>query len=208
MKLIYRIGYWLFRAVGWALFDFTVVGREKLPGHGAALIACNHASFLDPPLVGSAFRSEIHYLARKTLFVGFGAWLYPRWNSVPVDQERADFSSLKTIIKLLKDGRRVLIFPEGKRTQDGGLQRGQPGVGLVIAKAGVPVVPVRLFGTFEALPRGARWPAVVPVTLVVGDPVPLDDLLAEAKSGKPDKSLYQRISDRVMDAIGALALPD
>lgn len=203
MNWTYRIGHTLFRALGRQLFDLQVVGAERLPEEGGALLACNHASFLDPPLVGSVFRNEIHYLARKTLFRGPFAWLYPRWNAIPVDQDRADFSSLKAVVRLARSGERVLIFPEGARSDDDRLLPAQPGVGFAIAKAGVPVVPLRLFGTHEALPRGVHWPRIVRVTLVVGEPIVFEGPEWEGK----DKGLYRRIAERVMERIAALELP-
>lgn len=203
MRPVYWCCYSLAKVLARFFLSYRVIGREKLIEDGPALIACNHASFLDPPLVGIAFKHEIHFLARKTLFRGFFGWLYPRLNSVPVDQERADFTSLKTIIRILRDGGRVLIFPEGQRTWDGTLCEPQPGVGLVIAKARVPVIPVRLFGTDEALPRGSRWPRVVDVTLVVGDPIEFTEEELNVRS----KDEYKAISERVMNAVAALEPP-
>ncbi|CAN5251311.1 lysophospholipid acyltransferase family protein [soil metagenome] len=203
MKVVYGLGYTFFKAGAHLLFSYRVVGREHLIEDGPALVASNHASFLDPPMVGIAFKEPIYFLARKTLFRGPFGWLFRRWNAVPVDQERADFTSLKTIIKLLRGGERVLIFPEGERTRDGNLLGGKPGVGLVIAKAGVPVLPVRLFGTREALPRDARFPRRTPITLVVGEPIVFSQ--EELKGG--GKAGYADLSRRVMEAITALKLP-
>jgi len=203
MKLVYWCGYTLFKGIAKFFFSYEIVHRERLVEDGATLVASNHASFLDPPMVGIAYRSAIYYLARKTLFRGFFGWLYRNWNSIPVDQERADFTSLKTIIKLLKKGERVVVFPEGQRSWDGTLLEGQPGVGLVIAKAGVPVQPVRLFGTFEALGRGIHWPRVVRITLVVGEPI----MVRPEDFDERGKDLYRAMSDHVMAAISALELP-
>ena len=86
---------------------------------GPVLIASNHESFLDPPLVGVGYDKAVYMLARKTLFRGLGAWLYPKLNAIPIDQERPDMTSLKKIIKLLRQGNQVVIFPEGARTLDG-----------------------------------------------------------------------------------------
>jgi 1-acyl-sn-glycerol-3-phosphate acyltransferase len=111
-------------------FDTKVVGRDKLITDGSVLIASNHESFLDPPLVGIAYNDSVYYLARKTLFRGVTKWLYSRWNAIPIDQDAPDMSSLKKIIKILKSGEQVVVFPEGSRTLDGELQRGEAGVGL------------------------------------------------------------------------------
>ena len=168
-----------------------MVGKEKLVTEGPVLIASNHESFLDPPLVGIAYDKEVYYLARKTLFRGFGAWLYPRLNSVPVDQDRPDMTSLKTIIKLLKQGEQVVVFPEGARTLDGELQEGQPGTGLIVAKSKAVVQPVRIFGARAALPRGSAKMNFCPITLVIGDPIIFSPEELKAKG----REEYQKLSD-------------
>ena len=101
----------------------------------------------------------------------------------------------------------MVVFPEGERTRTGEFLKGKPGVGLIIAKAGAPVQPVRLFGTFEALPRGVHWLRCYRVTLVIGDPITFtkDDL---KKEGVATKDNYQAVADRVMEAISKIELPE
>ena len=131
MKWIYWLGWMTFGALFRTLFGLRIEGREHLVTEGPVLIVSNHQSFIDPPLVGSLYDTATYYLARKSLFRGFTAWLYPQWNAIPVDQDRPDMASLKTIIRLLKQGERVVVFPEGSRTEDGSLGEAAPGVGLV-----------------------------------------------------------------------------
>jgi 1-acyl-sn-glycerol-3-phosphate acyltransferase len=200
MPTTYTVCKSIARALAWVAYDYRVIHPEKLITDGPALIVCNHESYLDPPMVGIAWPGEIAYLARKTLFRGFGAWLYPRLNVVPVDQEGPDFTGLKNIIKLLRGGQRVLLFPEGARSWDGTLQPGEAGVGLVVSKARVPVQPVRLLGTHQALPRGGGMVKPSKIRLVVGDPIHFP---AAALAGKSRES-YQAISDQIMQAIEKL----
>jgi len=204
MKTVYWLGHSLFRCVAEAFFKYRVIGKEKLEDEGGVLVASNHESYLDPPLVGIAYNSAVYYLARKTLFRGLGAWLYPRWNAVPVDQDRPDMSSLKKIIKILRGGERVVVFPEGARTEDGELQPGEAGVGLIVAKSKVRVQPVRIFGAREALPRGSGRLKVHPITIVVGDIMEFspEELSVKGRDG------YQKISDKIMEEIAALKLPE
>jgi len=199
----YRFGYNLSWVLARLLFSFKVTGREKIPNKGGCILAMNHESYLDPPLVGICCRRAIHFLARKTLL----KWpvlgpIFPKLNVVPVDQDRADMSALKTIIKLVRSGECTIVFPEGSRTLDGKLQPAQPGLGLVIAKTGAPVVPMRIFGAHEAFPRG-KWPRPRPIRIVVGDPM----LFAQAELEGTGRELYQRLSERVMERIAALELP-
>lgn len=203
MKTTYWIGHTLFRAAAKAFFCYQVVGREKLVQEGPVLIASNHESFLDPPLVGVAYDDAVFYLARKTLFKGPTQWLYPRWNAIPVDQDAPDMSSLKKIIKILRCGERVLVFPEGARTMSGELQPGEAGVGLIAAKSQAMIQPVRIFGAYEALPRGSGRLRFHPITIVVGDPITLTEEEKRAKG----REGYQAIADRIMEEISKLKHP-
>ncbi len=204
MHPLYRFGHTLSRAISWLWYDFRVIHPERLIRSGPCLIVCNHESFLDPPVVGCAYDEPIWYLARKSLFTGAGKWAYPRLNCIPVDQDGPDFSGLKNIIKLLQQGERVLLFPEGARTLTGEIQKGEAGVGLVIAKARVPVQPLHLHGTYEALPRGSSRPRFSKFRLVVGEPIHFtpEELASRTREG------YQALSDRVMREIAALEIPD
>ena len=202
MKTIYWFCCTLWKLCFVCFFSYRVVGKEKLVTDGPVLIASNHESYLDPPLVGVAYDKAVYYLARKTLFTGFGAWLYPRLNSIPVDQDRPDMTSLKTIIKLLRAGNQVVVFPEGARTLDGELQKAEAGTGLIVAKSKAVVQPVRIFGARAALPRGTNKLRFRPITLVIGDPITFTAEELKAK-GRDD---YQKISDKIMQSISELEL--
>jgi 1-acyl-sn-glycerol-3-phosphate acyltransferase len=203
MKPLYWIGYTFFKLVGKLFFDLKIYGRENLIEDRGAIVASNHQSFMDPPLVGVAHLKEMSYLARDTLFKNkvFG-WILREVNSVPVDRTRGDISAMKTIMRLLKDGKRVIIFPEGTRSKDGNLQPARAGVGLLIAKTRVPVVPVRVFGSFDALPKSGKL-RFCPITVVIGKPIEFDP--AEFQGG--DREIYQKLSDRVMAEIAKLQNP-
>jgi 1-acyl-sn-glycerol-3-phosphate acyltransferase len=197
----YRFGYLTSQLIAKTLFSFKVVHRERIIEEGGAILAMNHESYLDPPLAGIACRRELHYLARKTL----REWpilgpILPDLNVIPVDQDRADMSALKTVIKLIRAGHATVIFPEGARTEDGTLQVAQPGLGLVIAKTLAPVVPMRIFGAHRAFPRGGKPRPFTPITLVVGEPMffTKDDLVGSGRE------LYQRLSEQVMARIAAI----
>ena len=197
----YFFGYNLSKVVAKTMFRFRVVHGGRIIETGGALLAMNHQSFLDPPLAGICCKREIYFLARKTLL----DWpvlgpILPKVNVVPVNQERADMSALKTVIKLVKGGNCTIIFPEGGRTEDGKLQPAQPGLGLVIAKTLVPVVPMRIFGAYEAYPTGAKFPKPRRITIVVGEPI----IFTEADLTGEGRELYQRLSERVMQAIAAI----
>ena len=204
MGLIYEACSKLAQFTALNAFGLQVVGRENLIEEGPALIASNHQSFLDPPLVGSCLHREIHYLARKTLFdIPVVGKLLPHLRVVGVDRDGADMSALKSVIRLVKNGDCTIVFPEGTRTSDGKLQPAKAGLGLIIAKTLAPVVPTRIFGAFDAFPRSAKLPRRAPITVVFGKPL----RFTKADIAGDPREVYQRLSDRVMAAIAALREP-
>jgi 1-acyl-sn-glycerol-3-phosphate acyltransferase len=209
MNFWYWLGHSLSKLVAKVVCSFRVQDGHRLENlPKGLLIVSNHVSFLDPPFIGGAFKEPLFYFARKTLFDHPVAnFLYTRVNAIPVNQDKPELSALKLVINLLKDGERVLIFPEGERTLDGKLKtEGEPGVGMIVCKANVPVLPVRLFGPGKALPRGSKKLKRHPVTLAVGEIIALDDLVND-ESLSP-KERYQAIANRIMGAIGSLELRD
>ncbi len=201
MKWIYWFGWMSFGAAFRSLFGMRVIGAEKLITEGPVLVASNHESFLDPPLIGNLYKDEMTYLARKTLFTPITRWVYTNWNAIPVDQDRPDMGSLKTIIRKLKEGQRVLVFPEGERTLDGSLGEAAPGIGLVAVKSGAVIQPVRICGARDALPRGSGRIRFARITVKVGAPIRLTPEEIKTAKGKED---YDRIAKRIMAAIEAL----
>jgi 1-acyl-sn-glycerol-3-phosphate acyltransferase len=203
MSFYYWLGYNFSRLVGRLFFRFRVVHRERMIQEGPAILAMNHQSYLDPPLAGTTCDRAIYFLARRTLLdVPLLGSLLPKLNVIPVNQEGVDRGAIKALIRILKAGNAVLVFPEGSRTLDGKLQPAEPGLGLVIAKTLAPVVPMRIFGAHEAMPRGSSGLRFVPITIVIGEPISF----TAADLSSSGKNLYGRLSDRVMEAIAALHL--
>lgn len=205
--------YWFFHCLArflfWLGFRRKIHNREILDQyqHEGGLLASNHVSYLDPPLLGSAVPHVIYFLARKTLFrFKVSGWLFPRLHAIPVDQERPDMSSVRRIIRLVKAGKQVVVFPEGERTLDGNIKEAAPGMGLVIAKSNPLVIPMRIFGAYEAMPRGrSSLIRFTQVHLVVGQPFHFTEQeLAEATG----REGYHTLANRVMEKIGEIELPD
>jgi len=199
----YWLGYRLSCLIGRLFFRLRIIHRERMIQTGPVILAMNHQSYLDPPLAGITCDRAIYFLARRTLMdVPVLGWLLPKLNVIPVNQEGIDRSALKALIRVLKSGNAALVFPEGSRTLDGDLQPAQPGLGLVIAKTLAPVVPMRIFGAHEALPRGGGGLHFVAITILIGEPI----FFTAADLESPGKDLYGRLSERVMDAIAVLRL--
>jgi 1-acyl-sn-glycerol-3-phosphate acyltransferase len=204
--------YWFFlrlaQIIARSCFSLEVIGRENMPGPGGHLLAMNHQSYLDPPLAAIACPYPIHFLARKTLL----KWpllgpIFPQLNVIPVDQERPDMSALKNVIRLLRAGETTVVFPEGARTLDGALQVAQPGIGLIIAKTLAPVVPIRVFGAFEAMPRHGSRIRMTPIKVKIGPPIKFTAADVAKNGVVESRDLYQSLSERVMEAIAAITPP-
>ncbi len=197
----YWTGYYLAKILARIFFRFRILHRDRRILKGPLIIAMNHQSYLDPPLAGISSGRETYFLARRTLLDGpVLGWLLPKLNVVPVDQEGTDRSALKALIRILNAGKATVVFPEGARTLDGNLQPALPGLGFVIAKTRAPVLPMRIFGAHEALPRGSGRVRLRPITVVIGEPIQF----READFPPRDKEVYARLSERVMEAIAAL----
>lgn len=183
-----------------------VYGAERLPQQGGFILAANHVSFLDPPFLGLACRREVFYLGRDTLFRNpVAGWILRSWNCVPVNRQRGDIGAMRTVMRLLGEGQAVLMFPEGARSRDGRLQEARPGIGMIVARSGASVVPMRIFGTERALPCGASLPRPAQVSVVFGEPfsykLPAD---FENLRGDVLKEVYRQIGREIMRRIGAL----
>ncbi|MEO6876659.1 MAG: lysophospholipid acyltransferase family protein [Opitutaceae bacterium] len=186
-------------------FRGEIGGLENLPREGSFLIAANHASFLDPPLIGAQVQRQIAFFARKSLWKpGFAAWWLDAVGTIPVDRDGGqDVSAIKRVLRALKDDWGLILFPEGTRSPDGQLQTPKAGVGLICCRAQVPVIPARIFGSYEAYGKGRGLRLGTPVSIVFGAPIPP----AEYDDPAAGKERYQVASTRIMARIAALREP-
>lgn len=173
------------------LFRLRVEGAERLPPAGPCLLAPNHVSDLDPALVAAAvpasLRPRLTWAAETTrLFSGRLGRLFMRAMRIhPVDERRPS-QALATAMEVLRQGGIEVWFPEAWRSPDGRLQRFLPGIGQLIVETRVPVVPVLLLGSFEAMPRTRRWPRFTPMRVVFGAPIAAETLLDAAGVERED----------------------
>jgi 1-acyl-sn-glycerol-3-phosphate acyltransferase len=207
MNLLYFIVWCVSRFVYATYFHWRAYNPGRVPSQGPVILASNHASYLDPTLVGAALNRAIHYLAREDLFsMPLMGWVLHRLYVVPVDREGGGARGLKAILDRLHAGAAIILFPEGTRTRDGLIQRARAGIGLTVIKSSCPVVPVRVFGTFEAYGRHMRFPQPRRIAVKFGVPMDFSELRAEARvcSKVRLKAIYQQAADEIMAAIAKL----
>ena len=209
---------WLFESAVMGLetlygsfFDLTVEHPERLPRRSPYLLAANHSSHLDAPAILSAVRKVRGAEAARTLHV-LGARDYffdtalKRWffstflNVVPIEREESSLAGLRMVKSILSSGESALIFPEGTRSRSGQIQPFKPGLGLLAWELGVPIVPVRITGTHDALPAGRSLPRRGKVTVTFGEPITMD-AYREAGTTLPHDALFRTIASDVRRTI-------
>lgn len=199
--IVYGFLWVLARAIGWLCFQYRVEGQ--VPRTGGLLIAANHASYLDIPLLGCGLNRRAWYLGRNDLFpipVLNGILQALGW--IPVRLGRLDREAFGKAINLIRAGNVVVIFPEGGRSHDGHLREPKAGIGVIVSQTGCPVVPAYLKGTFDVLPPGASWPRLRPVTVRFGDPIQFETKKQHERTAT--KQFYQHVSRTVIEQIAAL----
>ena len=196
--------YTLFRipivGIARTMFRLESRGRANVPATGPVLLVANHSSVLDPPLIGSATRRQLTFLAKAELFdlPLFGA-VIRRLNARPVQRKGADSSALRSAMRVLEDGGALLIFPEGTRGDEGIIRSAKTGAGMLAVLSGAPVVPVFIEGSGRAWPRGRKLPRPAKVTVTFGTA-----LRFEAERGADRKRQYEIASREMMEAITRL----
>jgi len=205
--VIYFITWWTCRIFFKIYFRWRIYHWERVPQTGPVILATNHASYLDPPMVGTAIHRESGYLARESLFrfAPFAFWIR-RLNAVAVDRDGGVGKGLKSVFQLLEKQLPVTLFPEGTRTPDGQLQSAKPGIGMIIIKSEAPVIPVRVFGSYEAFGRKVTLPRAHPIAIKFGKPIDFSEMREQAKTAtKPElKKLYVKASEMCMEAIAGI----
>lgn len=200
---VYGILWGLVRTIARVLFQYRVEG--ELPKTGGVLVAANHASYVDIPLLGCGMKRRAWYLGRSDLFpvpVLNGILQSLGW--IPLRLGRLDREAFGRAISLIQAGKVVVIFPEGGRTLDGHLRQPKAGIGIIVSQTGCPVVPAYLKGTFDVLPTGAKWLRFRPVTVKLGAPLTFEKGHPKEHDKGDAKRFYQLVSRTVITQIAAL----
>jgi 1-acyl-sn-glycerol-3-phosphate acyltransferase len=184
-------------ALSWIFFGLRALHQERVPRQGGLILAANHQSYLDPPSIGSLIcgRRHLDFIARVGLFTfkPFG-WVITALNSIPIRGDGNDASSIKEILRRLEQGRAILIFPEGARTEDGEMHDFKRGAALLVKRAKCPVQPVAIDGAYDVWPPHRGVPRLFrrKVRVIYGVPIAPDELMKDG----PDAAM-QRLHDEV-----------
>jgi 1-acyl-sn-glycerol-3-phosphate acyltransferase len=161
----------LFTVLFKIIFRLTVYGKENIPEDGPVVIACNHVSLLDPPMVGTAASRPIHFMAKSELFVPVLGTIYKSLGAFPVHRGSADTHAIKQALKILKNEEVLGIFPEGHRVKTGKLGKAEPGAIAIAVKGKAKVVPTAILGS-NLKTRNHFWPKII---VAFGKPLSIVD---------------------------------
>ncbi len=198
-KWIYALIYWMARIFFKVCFRLRVYGLEHLQP-GAGIIASNHTSLYDPPVLSISCPEEVHFLAKEPLFeIPLLGRLIRVLNSHPVSRSAADASTFRALVRLLQEGKKVILFPEGRRSKDGELQPLERGLSFIASKAHCRIFPAYIKGTFSAWPMTRRFPKLFgKISVVFGTPIEWSDLGGEDKRER-ERLLTERTAQSFKD---------
>lgn len=191
------------------VFRPSITGVVNVPREGAAIIVCNHLSFVDSIFLPLAIPRKMTFLAKSDYFTGKGIrgaivkWFMTSAGQLPIDRSggKASEASLNTGLGVLAEGRVLGIYPEGTRSPDGRCYRGRTGVARMVLEAHVPVIPVAVVGTDEVMPLGAKLPKVKKVSVVIGEPMDF----SRFEGLENDRFVLRSITDEIVYRINELS---
>ena len=194
LSIFYKCLYGIVKGIYYGFYHVKAEGRENLPKEPGFIIACNHRTFADPPLLAvTSMCSKFSFMAKEELFKPpvFG-WLIRKLGAFPVVRGSGDMSVITDSVERLKEGRNLVIFPEGTRSKDGKLGRGKTGVALIAAKSGAMVVPAAVVF------KGRKLWFRKKVTVRYGKPIPTADIeIGDNYDTRQLKGVKQRIMGEI-----------
>ncbi len=193
--MVYWTAYYISLFCSKIFFPIFSHGLENLPQQGAYILASNHVSNLDPVILRLSTKHKLNFLAKEALFTNkiFGALLMCL-GAFPIRRDSADVGALKEAIRRLKKGHPLLIFPEGTRKVES--KENHPGIGFIVAKSGVPVIPAYIIGSDQVLAPGQKIPLRRKVSVFYGKPISFHN-----------PGSYQEMTNQIVNDIYALTPP-
>jgi 1-acyl-sn-glycerol-3-phosphate acyltransferase len=189
--------------LAWPMIRLGIAGRGNVPSQGPVIVATNHSSFIDPWLVACLSPLQpVHFLVTARWYErsDFWRWFFDGQYCIPAALEDP-VETIGRSVELLRQGATLGIFPEGRISKDGRMQRGRVGIGWAAALTGVPVVPAALHGSYDVLPRDRRWPRPGRIELRIGPP----RVFPAPASAAPDPCAVRDFVGDVMEDLCRLA---
>lgn len=206
--MLYRIAHVVVWTLARLFFRITVIGESHVPREGGVIVAANHNSYFDIPLLGCVLSRRADNIAKSELFQNrLLAAFFRTLGGFPVRRGTIDRQAIGEAVRRLKAGHLLAMYPEGTRSKDGRLQSPKPGIGMMVALSGVKVIPAYIDGTAPVRPFRR-------VTVIFGKPLDFKGRIQTVeraeKEGINPKILYATISQEIMNEIAALerALPE
>lgn len=197
----YRLGRFTAKVFLPTFGSLDVVGLENVPKGGGLLIACNHQSDADPPVLMYSINRPIWFMAKRSLFKGpFLTFFFKNVHVFPVDRDGRDFEALHWAQEVVDSGRALAIFPEGSRSP-GGLRKAQDGLAYIALRTGAPILPVAITGT-EGIKHMARMPFHFQKLRVV-----IGEVYTLPPAPRIDRTLLQSVTTQIMQSIAELLPP-
>lgn len=193
-RLVYEMLRWVVLSIFAIITRVSVRGRYNVPRKGPYIIAANHLSWSDIPLIAAYVPEKVVYMAKEETFYSKIGWLVRFLGAFPVKRGEADRQSMRAADEQLKNGKVLVIFPEGTRSKTRTLARGHAGLGMIALRSGVPVIPVAIWGSENVLKKfGAR------ITIVYGEPIEL-----KPQGTKITREDINSCTEQVMHSIAAM----
>ncbi len=198
LSIVYVISRFICFILVKILFRTKVFYRYRIPREGALIIASNHASFLDPVVLGVVAPRKINFMAKDELFSNiFFGLLLRSLGVVAVRREGVSAGAFKEAFKRLKAGQALAVFPEGTRAAEGSFGKAHPGVGFLAIKSKATVIPAYIKGSANALPRYACFVRLKPIRVYFGKPLN-PDIFSDTNEG------YRKFANLIMEGIATL----
>jgi 1-acyl-sn-glycerol-3-phosphate acyltransferase len=180
-----------------------VEGIENIPPYGPLIVVCNHVSYNDPPYVAAIFPRPVFFLGKKELFgkkiIGT---ILKKVNVIPLDRSAMGISGLKSALRLLGKDQVMVVFPEGSRSRDGSLKKGQKGVSFMALKSESPIIPIAITGT-DSFPVWRLWMPLKTVHIKIGTAFTLPVI-----DGHVNSFVLASITDMIMNRLSELLPAD
>lgn len=188
LRVMFRLFFSLF-------FRWEISGENNIPLSGGVIVAANHISLWDPPVLGSAMTRALHFMAKQSLFsIPIFGWVISKLNAFPVSRGTADRMAIKKTIDLLNTGLAVGMFPEGTRSKNGELGKAKQGVATIALHTQAAIVPAAIIGTNKIFSSKSFFPKI---KVKFGKPILIDN-------SRRDKAYIEELSDRMMKEISLL----